>query len=53
MARRNDRSAVWISSRDDNMVSVYDTASFERITQISADNPSGIFFTVRAGRIGF
>jgi len=45
--------AVWISSRDDNVVSVYDTANFERITQISADNPSGIFFTVRAGRIGF
>ncbi len=45
--------AVWISARDDNMVAVYDTASFERIAQISADNPSGIFFTVRAGRIGF
>lgn len=45
--------AVWISSRDDNMVSVYDTATYQRIARISADNPSGIFFTVRAGRIGF
>jgi protein NirF len=45
--------AVWISARDDNKVVVYDTASFERIAEISADNPSGIFFTVRAGRIGF
>jgi len=45
--------AVWISARDDNKVVVYDTASFERVAEISADNPSGIFFTVRAGRIGF
>jgi len=45
--------AVWISARDDNKVVVYDTASFERLAEISADNPSGIFFTVRAGRIGF
>jgi protein NirF len=45
--------AVWISARDDNKVVVYDTASFKRVAQISADNPSGIFFTVRAGRIGF
>ena len=45
--------AVWISARDDNIVAVYDTASYERIAELSADNPSGIFFTVRAGRIGF
>ena len=45
--------AVWISARDDNKLVVYDTGSFERIAEISADNPSGIFFTVRAGRIGF
>ena len=44
---------VWISSRDDNVVVVYDTARVERIASISADNPSGIFFTARAARIGF
>lgn len=45
--------AVWISSRDDNVVVVYDTATFERIAEIPARNPSGIFFTARAARIGF
>jgi len=44
--------AVWISARDDDRVIVYDTASFAPLTQIQADKPSGIFFTVRAARIG-
>lgn len=44
---------VWISARDDNRVVIYDTATFERVTEIAAENPSGIFFTSRAGRIGF
>jgi protein NirF len=44
---------VWISARDDNRVVIYDTATFERVTEIAAQNPSGIFFTSRAGRIGF
>lgn len=44
---------AWISSRDDNVVVVYDTATLRRITEIPADNPSGIFFTARAARIGF
>lgn len=45
--------AVWISARDDDRVLVYDTATLEAVTQLAADKPSGIFFTVRAGRIGF
>lgn len=44
---------VWISARDDNRVVIYNTATFERVTEIAAENPSGIFFTSRAGRIGF
>ena len=45
--------AVWISARDDDRVLVYDTATLEPVAQLAADKPSGIFFTVRAGRIGF
>lgn len=44
---------VWISARDDNRVVMYDTSTFERLTEIAAENPSGIFFTSRANRIGF
>ncbi len=43
---------VWISARDSNEVSVYDTRTFERIKTLPADKPSGIFFTDRAHRIG-
>jgi protein NirF len=45
--------AVWISARDDNRVLVYDTSSLARVAALAAENPSGIFFTSRAGRIGF
>ncbi|GAB3097126.1 heme d1 biosynthesis protein NirF [Cupriavidus yeoncheonensis] len=44
--------AVWLSCRDDNRVEVYDTTSFSRLATLPADNPSGIFFTVRAQRFG-
>ncbi|MBL8471556.1 MAG: protein nirF [Rhodocyclaceae bacterium] len=44
---------VWISARDDDRVSVYDTASFARLAELPAKAPSGIFFTSRAARIGF
>jgi protein NirF len=43
---------VWISERDDNRVEVYDTENFAKIAQLPALNPSGIFFTARAQRIG-
>jgi len=45
--------AVWLSARDDDMVGVYDTATFARVAEIAADKPSGIFFTSRAFRTGF
>ncbi|MBT9525580.1 MAG: protein nirF, partial [Rhizobacter sp.] len=45
--------AVWISSRDDNRVSVVDTASFATLARLDIDAPSGIFFTSRAARVGF
>ncbi|MGO3868497.1 MAG: cytochrome D1 domain-containing protein [Alcaligenes sp.] len=45
--------AVWISARDDNRVSVYDTRTFKRLESIEIRQPSGVFFTHRSGRIGF
>jgi len=44
--------AVWVSVRDDDAVHVYDTASFERVAELEAKTPSGIFFTHRAHEIG-
>ncbi|MDP3652332.1 MAG: cytochrome D1 domain-containing protein [Rhodoferax sp.] len=45
--------SVWVSARDDNRVVVYDTQSFAQRGVLSAESPSGIFFTTRAARIGF
>ena len=44
---------VWISSRDDDRVTVYDTRSYEEIARIAAEKPSGIFLATRAFRTGF
>lgn len=44
---------VWVSSRDDNAVVVYDTASFAELARLRADKPSGIFLSARAGMTGF
>ncbi|MEI6559209.1 MAG: cytochrome D1 domain-containing protein [Rhodospirillaceae bacterium] len=44
---------VWVSVRDRNLVQIYDTASFALKAELPASSPSGIFFTARAGRIGF
>ncbi len=44
--------AVWVSVRDLDSVHVYDTRSFQRLAEIPAQKPSGIFFTARAGQIG-
>ncbi len=44
---------VWISSRDDNRVTVYDTASFAPTAVLAADRPSGIFLTSRGLATGF
>ena len=43
---------LWLSVRDEDRVDVYDTSSLQRITSLSSDKPSGIFFTARAHRIG-
>lgn len=43
---------VWISVRDADKVMIYDTQSFEKLREIEADSPSGIFFTARAHRTG-
>ncbi|HJV94224.1 MAG TPA: cytochrome D1 domain-containing protein [Azonexus sp.] len=44
---------VWLSARDDHKVLIYDTESLVKLGDIAVDNPSGIFFTSRAARIGF
>ncbi len=43
---------VWISSRDDNRVSVYNTEDFSLRAVLPAHKPSGIFMSSRAYRIG-
>ncbi len=43
---------VWISARDSNRVTVYDTRTLQEVTRLESESPSGIFFTDRAHRIG-
>jgi protein NirF len=43
---------VWISVRDRDLVEVYDTATLEKVAELPALKPSGIFFTNRAHQIG-
>ncbi|WP_300056321.1 cytochrome D1 domain-containing protein [uncultured Roseobacter sp.] len=43
---------VWVSVRDANRIDIFDTRTFEKIGEIPAETPSGIFFTARAHRIG-
>lgn len=43
---------VWISVRDENRIQIHDTATFEKIAEIPALAPSGIFFSARAHRFG-
>lgn len=44
---------VWLSSRDENKVVIYDTRTFDVLKTLPASAPSGIFFTNRASKIGF
>ncbi|MBM3554122.1 MAG: protein nirF [Alphaproteobacteria bacterium] len=44
---------AWLSVRDADRVDIHDTRTFARIGSLPADKPSGIFFTSRAGRIGY
>jgi len=43
---------IWLSARDEDKVAIYDTGTFTKIGELSADKPSGIFFTHRAHRTG-
>jgi len=43
---------VWVSVRDENVVKIFDTHTYEQIGEIAAQSPSGIFFTARAHRTG-
>ncbi|MBL9050762.1 MAG: protein nirF [Tabrizicola sp.] len=43
---------VWLSARDDNKVLIYDTHTREKLGEIAAEAPSGIFFTARAHQTG-
>ncbi len=43
---------VWISVRDGNRIDIHDTRSFEKLGEIAAESPSGIFFAARAHRTG-
>lgn len=43
---------VWISVRDENLVEIYDTRTYEKLGEIAAESPSGIFFTARAHQPG-
>lgn len=43
---------IWVSVRDEDRVDVYDTETYEKVSELPADKPSGIFFTPRAHRTG-
>lgn len=43
---------VWLSARDDNKVVIYDTQSRQKLGEVAAQSPSGIFFTARAHQTG-
>jgi protein NirF len=43
---------AWLSVRDADRIDIHDARSFEKVGEIRARKPSGIFFTARATRIG-
>jgi len=43
---------IWVSVRDENVVKIFDTHTYEQIGEIEVQAPSGIFFTARAHRTG-
>ncbi len=43
---------VWVSARDSNRVTVYNTRTLKPVATLSAESPSGIFFTSRAHVLG-
>lgn len=43
---------VWMSVRDSNQLQVWNTRTREKVAELAAEKPSGIFFTARAHRTG-
>ena len=43
---------VWVSSRDSDRVTVYNTRTLDEVATLPAQKPSGIFFTNRAHQLG-
>lgn len=43
---------VWLSARDDDKVVIHDSRTYEKLGEVPARAPSGIFFTDRAHRGG-
>lgn len=43
---------VWMSARDSNEITVYDTATLKPIARLPAQSPSGIFMSARAHQMG-
>lgn len=43
---------VWVSARDSDQVTVYNTRTLEKVATLEAKKPSGIFFTSRAHSLG-
>ncbi|MFO1090624.1 MAG: cytochrome D1 domain-containing protein [Hyphomicrobiales bacterium] len=43
---------VWLSVRDADRIDVHDARSYEKLAELPAQKPSGIFLTARANRIG-
>ncbi|WP_303293210.1 cytochrome D1 domain-containing protein [Marinobacter sp. ST-43] len=43
---------VWVSSRDSDRVTIYNTRTLEEVATLPARKPSGIFFTNRAHQLG-
>jgi protein NirF len=44
---------VWVSARDSDALVVYDTDTLQAIARLDSRNPSGIFFTSRANKLGW
>ncbi len=44
--------SIWVSARDDNKVTIYDSETYAVQGELHIDSPSGIFFTHRANRTG-
>lgn len=43
---------IWVSVRDEDRIEIYDSETLEKIAELPAEKPSGIFFTHRAHRTG-